>query len=144
MVGGFFGLVGAIILKPRDTRFNYCCETNMFLENDIDNEHLFIPPYPDMISLGTFILWFGWYGFNCGSVLEIYGDSSVLAALIAVNTTLAAASGGITGYILNYYNHGDINYVSVANGILSGLVGITAGCDCVSTNSAILIGIISG
>eukprot|EP01126_Amoeba_proteus_P058722 TRINITY_DN7613_c0_g1_i1.p2 TRINITY_DN7613_c0_g1~~TRINITY_DN7613_c0_g1_i1.p2 ORF type:complete len:241 (-),score=42.63 TRINITY_DN7613_c0_g1_i1:298-1020(-) len=95
-------------------------------------------------ALGTFLLWFGWYGFNVGSLQridDVYGD---LIARIAVNTSLAAAGGAVfpTVWTIARTRVWDINIMM--NGILAGLVSITSGCLMVDAWAAYLIGFISG
>merc|ERR1711988_807003 len=82
MTGGVGALVGAIIVGPRKGRF----------ESGDD----FAPHSLPLIVLGTLILWFGWYGFNCGSTLKMEStEYGMLAAIVAMNTTIAAAAGGL-------------------------------------------------
>jgi len=101
--------------------------------------------------LGTFCLWFGWYGFNPGSTLHIANPTSAdVASLVAVNTTLSACAGGLTAMFVSYFI--DLRYVGVSqwdltytmNGSLTGLVAITAGCATVETWAAVLIGMGAG
>merc|ERR1712113_902899 len=110
------------------------------------------PPHSVALQmLGTFILWFGWYGFNPGSALAIspsgYAD---VAALSAVTTTISAASGVVssvfTNTFIDYYKTGHFEYdLSMAmNGGLGGLVGITANCCVVTPGMAIIIGFLAG
>ena len=80
-----------------------------------------------MQAIGTLILWFGWYGFNCGSTLAASGAME-LASKVAVNTTLAAASGGIVMASLEKYITETWCVPSTLNGVLGGLVSITAPC----------------
>src|SRR5690606_19848573 len=126
--GGFIALMGAIIVGPRVGR--------VFGK----------PPAPSnlmMATLGTFVLWFGWYGFNVGSTL---GASDVNAlGLVAVNTTLAACAGSIAAMFYAYTTQGGKWDLSlILNGSLAGLVGITAGCAFVSPVSSIIIGLLAG
>src|SRR5690606_33378388 len=96
-------------------------------------------------TLGVFILWIGWYGFNPGSQLAIAGAGNTDAVLlIAVNTTLAAAGGAVAALILSHFVVGKFDLSLALNGMLGGLVGITANCDVVSNGSAIIIGLIAG
>ncbi|MAS35090.1 MAG: ammonium transporter [Anaerolineaceae bacterium] len=126
--GGFIALVGAFIVGPRVGR--------VFGK----------PPAPSnlmLATLGTFVLWFGWYGFNVGSTL---GASDVNAlGLVAVNTTLAACMGAVAAMFFAYFTKGgkwDLGLI--LNGSLAGLVGITAGCAFVSPISSLIIGLIAG
>jgi Amt family ammonium transporter len=145
MTGGATALVAAIILGPRIGRF-YDEDGNA-----LDKPHDFPPHSVALQVLGTFILWFGWYGFNPGSTLAIspsgYGD---VAALCAVTTTLSAATGAVsamfTDTLIGFISEGEAEYdLSMCmNGCLSGLVGITAGCSVVEPWAAVLIGAIAG
>lgn len=145
MTGGITALVAAIILGPRIGRFY-----------DEDGNALATPAeFPAhsvaLQILGTFILWFGWYGFNPGSTLSIspagYGD---VAALCAVTTTLSAAAGCVSSMFLDtilgmiYTGEAEYDLTMAMNGALGGLVGITANCCVVEPWAAVLIGIVSG
>jgi Amt family ammonium transporter len=145
MTGGITALSAAIILGPRLGRF-YDEDGNP-LEKPAE-----FPAHSVALQvLGTFILWFGWYGFNPGSTLAIspagYGE---VAALCAVTTTLSAASGCVsamfTDTILGMITEGEAEYdlTMAMNGCLGGLVGITANCSVVEPWAAVLIGLISG
>jgi len=93
--------------------------------------------------LGTFILWFGWYGFNCGSTLGMSSAAKgTMAAQVAMNTTLAAATGGLGVLLLRFAMYRKYDIGGMCNGILAGLVSITAGCGNVEGGSAVLIGLI--
>ena len=134
MTGGWAALVGAKILGPRLGRF--------------DNPAAFEGHSTPLVIIGTFLLWFGWYGFNPGSTLMIHGYGRD-AARACVTTTLAAASGGVTGLFVKKYlptKFGGTHIWDVGhtcNSLLGGLVGITAGCSVVTANHAILIGFIA-
>jgi len=145
MTGGATALIAAIILGPRIGRF-YDEDGN-----PLDKPGEFAPHSVSLQVLGTFILWFGWYGFNPGSTLNIstpgYGD---VAALCAVTTTLAAAAGAVSSMffdtLLGFLGEGEAEYdlTMAMNGCLGGLVAITAGCSTVEPWAAIVIGIIGG
>ena len=101
--------------------------------------------------LGTFLLWFGWYGFNCGSALIVDNKKAArVVALVATNTTLSGASGCLSALfffaILSERRTGeyvfDVSYAM--NGTLTGLVSITAGCAVVETWAAVFIGFVGG
>ena len=127
MTGGIVALVGAYMLGPRAGR-----EWGR-------------PPEASNLgiaALGTFILWFGWYGFNVGSTLGA-GDVNQLG-LVAINTTLAAAAGALGAMFLKHWLTGGWNMSFILNGSLAGLVGITAGCAFVSPIGAVVIGLLSG
>merc|ERR1712157_134573 len=145
MTGGCTALVAAIILGPRKGRFH---DEN---GNPLPEPANWPAHSTALQMLGTFILWFGWYGFNPGSALAIndvaYSD---VAALSAVTTTIAAATGVVssvfTNTLLDYVSTGMIEYdLSYAmNGGLGGLVAITAGCSVVTPPFACLIGAVGG
>lgn len=145
MTGGITALIAAVILGPRIGRF-YDEDGN-----PLDKPGEFAPHSVSLQVLGTFILWFGWYGFNPGSTLNIstpgYGD---VAALCAVTTTLAAAAGAVASMffdtLLGFLGEGEAEYdlTMAMNGSLGGLVGITAGCSTVEPWAAIVIGLIAG
>ncbi len=90
---------------------------------------------------GTFILLFGWMGFNPGSTL---GATDLRISVIAVNTNLAAVAGSATAMIFWYFLFGKPDITMACNGMLAGLVAITAPCAFVSPNSAVIIGILAG
>jgi Amt family ammonium transporter len=96
---------------------------------------------------GTFILWIGWYGFNCGSTLALSGGKGVEASLVAVTTTAGAAGGGLAGYLHSFITMRSFDIVSVASvctGLLAGLVSITASANIVTVWEALFIGLIGG
>jgi Amt family ammonium transporter len=132
MVGGFAGLWGATMVGPRVGRF------------DADGNAVDMPGHSaTLVVLGTFLLWFGWYGFNPGSFLAI--DSAVAAEVVgrtAVTTTLAAGTAGCTSLVFKYYLTGAWNLVDVCNGLLAGLVSITAGCPVVEPWAAMIAGFV--
>jgi len=132
MVGGWSGMMGAWVVGPRKGRFEKA-------EDAVDFTTHSIP----MQAFGTLILWFGWYGFNCGSTVGVSGLMGT-GALVAVTTTLSAAAGGLTTATLGRSLHGKWNIGLACNGILAGLVSITAPCSVVAPGSAIVIGVIGG
>lgn len=145
MTGGICALVAAKVLGPRIGRF-YDADGNV-----LPKPANFPPHSVSLQVLGTFILWFGWYGFNPGSTLLISDSTTAgVAALCAVNTTIAAAAGSMsaifTETLIEKRKTGDTNYniVMCMNGALSGLVAITAGCSVVEPWAAFVIGIVSG
>eukprot|EP00933_Yihiella_yeosuensis_P013982 TRINITY_DN12715_c0_g1_i2.p1 TRINITY_DN12715_c0_g1~~TRINITY_DN12715_c0_g1_i2.p1 ORF type:complete len:297 (+),score=66.63 TRINITY_DN12715_c0_g1_i2:61-891(+) len=132
MAGGVGALVGAIIAGPRKGRFEFPDD--------------FAPHSLPLVVLGTFILWFGWYGFNCGSTLGL-ADAATgqMAAHVAMNTTIAAATGGLVVFILRLIiTKGLYDIGGFCNGILAGLVSITAPCGNVECGSAFGIAILGG
>jgi Amt family ammonium transporter len=132
--GGFAGLAGAMLLGPRIGRYTKDGRSVPFLGHNLA-----------YACLGVFILMIGWYGFNPGSQLAIAGTANTAAVCkIAVTTTLAGCAGGIVGMLLSWGLFGKPDLTMCLNGILAGLVGITANCDCVTYNESILIGAIAG
>ncbi len=131
LVGGSIAFIGAYILGPRRGKYNKDGSSNILAGHNIP-----------IAALGVFILWFGWFGFNAGSTLSV-GDGNLIAR-VALNTNLAAAAGGISSMIIIWAKYGKADMSMTMNGILGGLVGITAPCAYVGPESAILIGFIAG
>jgi len=134
MVGGLTALLGAWFLGPRIGKYNKDGSANAIRGHNLT-----------IATLGVFILWFGWFGFNGGSTLAI-SDYAMgeLAGQIIINTCLAAAFGTIAAMCYTWikFGHPDLTYT--LNGCLAGLVGITAGCAAVDFYGSIAIGIICG
>ncbi|MGE5280245.1 MAG: ammonium transporter [Deltaproteobacteria bacterium] len=130
-VGGFAALIGTIILKPRTGKYNEDGSPNVLAGHSIP-----------LASLGVFILWFGWFGFNPGSTLSV-GNGDLIAR-VAINTNLAAAMGGITAMLTVWRMFGKPDLSMAMNGALAGLVAITAPCAFVEPGAAILIGGVGG
>jgi len=129
LTGGVSGLAGTIVLGPRKGRFV--------------NPEEFEPHNLPLVVFGTFALWFGWYGFNPGSTLGMSdGATGALAAQVAMNTTIAAATGGITVFLLRYIILRKYDVGGLCNGILAGLVSITAPCGNIECGSAFAVGFI--
>lgn len=128
-VGGWAALMGAIVLGPRLGRYAADGTPRAIPAHNI--------PYA---VLGTFILLVGWYGFNPGS--ELAADGAIGG--IAVTTTLSAAAGAIVAMLVVWMKSGKPDVSMTANGMLAGLVGVTAGCAAVSNVGALAIGAISG
>jgi ammonium transporter, Amt family len=125
--GGITALVGTIILKPRAGKYRSDGSPNVMGGHSIP-----------LAALGVFILWFGWFGFNPGSTLGVgNGD---LIALIAANTNLAAAAGGITAMVTVWIFVGKPDLSMAMNGALAGLVAVTAPCAFVEPWAAMVIG----
>ncbi|MDQ0200663.1 ammonium transporter [Neobacillus ginsengisoli] len=129
-LGGFSALAAAILIGPRKGKFT-----------SKEGSSIALPSNLPLASVGAFLLWFGWFGFNAGSTLTA---TDVRIGHIAIVTMLSAAAGGAATLIYTLFRYGRSDAPSVINGSLAGLVGITAGCAFVSDQSAILIGIISG
>lgn len=132
-VGGFAGLAGAMMLGPRIGRY-------------VNGKAVPMPGHNLAYAcLGVFILVIGWYGFNPGSQLAFTGlDNIKVVMTVAVNTTLAACAGGVAAMIFAWIAFKKPDLTFTLNGVLAGLVGITANCHCVSNNSALIIGGIAG
>ncbi len=128
-VGGWLALAGAIVLGPRLGKYAP------------DGTPKAIPGHNlPLAALGVFILWFGWFGFNPGSTTA--GDGFI--GYIAVTTNLSAAAGAVAAMLVSWAIFKKADGSMALNGALAGLVGITAGCDCVSPIGAILIGTAAG
>jgi Amt family ammonium transporter len=130
-VGGVSALVGAWLLGPRIGRFNKDGSPNPIAGHNLP-----------LVTLGVFILWFGWYGFNAGSTLG-FGEPDVVAR-VAANTTLAPAAGAMAAMTSAWVRYGKPDLTITLNGALAGLVGITAPCAVVGTGASIWIGVIAG
>lgn len=127
MVGGILALLGAIFIGPRLDR--------VWGSPTKGHNMLFA-------TLGAFILWFGWYGFNVGSTLS--ASNPGLMGLVAVNTTIAGATGSGAAMFFVYFRTQKWDLPAILNGLLAGLVGITAGCAYVSPVGAFFIGLTAG
>jgi len=126
-VGGITAIIGAWMLGPRPNR--------KFGE--------FPPPHNmALATLGTMILWFGWYGFNPGSTLGV-GNTNLIG-LVTLNTTLGAGAGAVVAMLFIYFRTGRWDLVFTLNGSLAGLVAITPGCAFVTPTSALIIGGLAG
>jgi Amt family ammonium transporter len=133
MVGGIAAFVGAAMLGARIGKYNKKGESQAIPGHSIT-----------LAALGVFILWFGWFGFNGASTISMTGDSIVSAATIFVTTNLAAAAGAIATLLLTWVRYKKPDVSMTLNGVLAGLVAITAGCDAVSPLGAAIIGFIAG
>ena len=130
MVGGVTALAGGLVLGARIGKFNKDGTPNAIPGHNIP-----------MAILGCFILAFGWFGFNPGSTLA-GGDFRI--AMIAVNTMLAGSAGAISAMIYMWLRYGKPDPSMSANGLLAGLVAITAPCAFVNPTAAFLIGAVAG
>jgi len=130
MTGGVMAFFAAALLGPRRGKYNYDGSANAIPGHNIP-----------MALAGTFILAFGWFGFNAGSTLA---GSDLRIGVIATNTMLAGAAGGITAMLYMWIKYGKPDPSMLANGTLAGLVAITAPCAFVTAPSAVLIGGIAG
>src|SRR5216684_9271263 len=129
-VGGFCAMALAIILGPRLGKYGPGGKIRVFPAHNIV-----------YVVTGTFLLLFGWMGFNPGSTL---GATDLRISVIAVNTNLCAVSASATAMIFWYFVFGKPDISMACNGMLAGLVAITAPCAFVSSNSAVIIGILAG
>lgn len=129
-VGGWAALVAIYLLGARIGKF------------DADGTSRAIPGHNlPLAAAGVLILWLGWFGFNGGSVLSADPE---LTSLTLVTTCLAAAAGGVSSAIFSNILYKNFDLTMFMNGVLGGLVGITAGADQMSPMDAVLIGIIAG
>lgn len=133
-VGGWIALVGAAILGPRLGKYGK------------DGKSRAIPGHNLTIAcLGVFILWFGWFGFNPGSQLAAATTSDQTAiSHVFLTTNLAACAGGFFALVVSWLKYSKPSLSLTLNGVLAGLVGVTAGCDVVSPLGAVIIGAVCG
>lgn len=137
MIGGVAGLVGCYLIGPRTGRFD--AETGKPVDMPGHSSSL--------ISLGTWILWVGWFGFNPGSILLINGGNGTIMARAAVNTMLSSASGVLSALMFARaadFKQKRFDLVIASNGALAGLVAITGPCAAVQMWAAIVIGSVGG
>ena len=132
-VGGLCALAGAIVLGPRIDKYNADGSANA-----IPGHHM------PMAMLGTFILAFGWFGFNAGSTLGVAGDGLNRVGIVAVATMLASAGGALAATLYLIFKSGKPDPTMVANGLLAGLVSITASSGFVGSTAGFIIGAIGG
>lgn len=134
MVGGVAALVGAKMIGARIGKYNADGSVNAIPGHSIP-----------LGALGVFLLWFGWFGFNGASTVCASGDDVLVSmGSIFVTTNMAAAAGATATMIYTWVRYGKPDVSMTLNGVLAGLVGITAGCDMVSPAGALIIGLISG
>ncbi len=131
-MGGFAALAAAIVLGPRLGKYQKNGELTPIPGHNLP-----------LAAVGGFVLWFGWFGFNPGSTLAAVGNWELIGTVVT-NTFLASAAGGISTMVYTYFRYGQIDITMAINGVLAGLVAITAGCNIVDPNSAIIIGAIAG
>jgi Amt family ammonium transporter len=130
MTGGVTGLAGAIVLGPRIGKFRRDGAIGLLPGHNLP-----------MAIIGTLILAFGWFGFNAGSTLAA---SDPRIAVIAVNTMLASAGGSLTAILYLWHRFNKPDVAIACNGLLGGLVAITAPCAFVTPAAAVLIGVVAG
>lgn len=129
-VGGWGALIAIYLLGARIGKFGE------------DGKPKAIPGHSlPFATAGVLILWLGWFGFNGGSVLSADPE---LTSLVLVTTSLAAAAGGVSAFLTSLFAYKNYDLTMFLNGILGGLVGITAGADQMSPNEAVIIGLLAG
>lgn len=129
-VGGWGALIAIALLGARIGKFGE------------DGKPKAIPGHNlPLTAAGVLILWLGWFGFNGGSVLSADPE---LTSLVLVTTSLAAAAGGVSAFVTSWVAYKNFDLTMFLNGILGGLVGITAGADQMSPNEAVIIGLLAG
>lgn len=136
-IGGVVSLAGAIVLGPRLGR--------IFLRDNKEKGGLPAPHSLPLATIGAFLLWFGWYGFNPGSTLSAMDYAGI--GRVAANTTIAACTGALGAMIVAFYfgmTKGKFDVGFTLNGMLGGLVAITAPCYWVSPFGAVVIGAVAG
>lgn len=132
-VGGWLALIGALTLGPRIGRFTK------------DGAPRVIPGHSiSLATLGVFILWLGWFGFNPGSQLAATGANADAISLVAANTNMAAAGGALAAMITAWIITKKPDLGQTLNGVLAGLVAITASCAWVTPAASIIIGAVGG
>lgn len=128
-VGGWGALAGVILVGPRIGKY-------------VNGQTVAKPAVSVPLAvIGAFLLWLGWFGFNGGSVLSA---NPALVSLVLVTTCLGACAGAIGGLFTSYFAFKRLDLGMVLNGILAGLVGITAGADVFTPGSALLVGLVAG
>ncbi len=128
-VGGWGALAGALMLGPR---LGKCVGNQM---HPIPGSNL------PLAAIGVFLLWLGWFGFNGGSVLSA---DPAATSFVLVTTCLAAAAGAISATMVSWFQASKPDLSMALNGILAGLVGITAGADTVTISGSVIIGLVAG
>lgn len=139
-VGGWAALAGAMVIGPRIGKFNDRGQAQPIFGHNMA-----------LSSLGVFVLWLGWFGFNAGSTTSVVGGGAdsfsgtgKAIAMIAFNTNLAACAGAVSAMLFSRLVAGKPDIGLTLNGALAGLVSITAGCASVSPLSAVIIGMVGG
>ncbi len=134
MVGGVAAFIGARMIGARIGKYNDDGTVNAIPGHSIP-----------LGALGVFLLWFGWFGFNGASTVCATGDEALISmGDIFITTNMAAAAGSIATMIYTWVRYGKPDVSMTLNGVLAGLVAVTAGCDVVSPLGALLIGLIAG
>jgi len=134
MVGGICAMVGALILGPRIGKYGKNGKVNAIPGHNLS-----------LATLGVFILWIGWFGFNPGSQLAAAGTTNAVAiSLIFVTTNIAAAGGALSTLLYMWIKYKKPPLSMTLNGALAGLVAVTAGCDAYSPGGALIVGLLAG
>ncbi len=128
-VGGWAALAGILVVGPRTGKYDKDGNPRKFEGHSLP-----------LVALGVFILWFGWFGFNAGSTTE--GSTDI--ALIAINTLLAGGAGATFAMLVTWIRSKKPDAPMTLNGVLAGLVGITAGCSNLTPVFAVITGAIAG
>ncbi|MDN3668542.1 ammonium transporter [Echinicola jeungdonensis] len=128
-VGGWGALAGVILVGPRIGKY--------VNGKTVDKPGASVP----LAVIGVFLLWLGWFGFNGGSVLSA---DPALVSFVLVTTSLAASAGGLGGFLAGYIAFKRLDLGMVLNGVLAGLVGITAGADVINPGPALFVGFVAG
>src|SRR4030067_1801268 len=129
-IGGWAALTGAILLGPRIGKYTADGKVNAIPGHNMG-----------MATLGMFVLWFGWFGFNPGTTMAADPDA---IARVTINTCIAGAVGGVAATFASYFALGKPDLSMVLNGILAGLVALTAPCNWVTPAGSFIIGLIAG
>jgi Amt family ammonium transporter len=132
-VGGLMALALALIVGPRLGKYTRTGKSNALIGHDIV-----------IVLTGCFILAFGWFGFNPGSTLGASGSGNLRISSVAVNTMLAGMAGGFSAMFYMWLRYGKPDASMSGNGLLAGLVAITAPCGFVNPVSSVIIGLIAG
>lgn len=133
-VGGWCAMIGALILGPRIGKYGKDGSVNAIPGHNLS-----------LATLGVFILWIGWFGFNPGSQLAAAGTANAKAiSLIFVTTNIAGAGGAMSTLLYMWLKYKKPPLSMTLNGALAGLVAVTAGCDAVSPGGALIIGVLAG
>lgn len=128
-VGGWAALVSVALLGARIGKFK-------------EGKISVIPGHSiPLATVGAFLLWFGWFGFNGGSVLSADPGTT---SLVLVTTCISASAGGLGAFLVSYLRYRDNDLSMILNGVLGGLVGITAGADVMGVMDALIIGFVAG
>lgn len=132
-LGGFVALGVVLVLGPRIGKYTADGKSNIIFGHSLT-----------LGALGVFILWFGWFGFNGGSTFGITGENTALVGHVFATTNIAAGAGALAALIYTWIKDCHASIGATLNGVLAGLVGITAGAHVISEVGAIFVGIISG